>query len=194
MTVITPPKSYTEAEYLALEVTSEIRSEYRNGDIIAMPGGTPTHNEVIRFFIYLLTAALRKQPYSIFMTDQRLWIPERAMYTYPDIMVTPRPVPLKAGRKDTVIDPILIAEVLSESTQGYDRGDKFAAYRTIATLQDYVLIDPNTPHVEYYAKQGEQQWLFTDYSSLEQSFTLASVNVQIPLVELYEAVEFEQPT
>ncbi|MBF2097338.1 MAG: Uma2 family endonuclease [Gloeomargaritaceae cyanobacterium C42_A2020_066] len=193
MTVINPPKSYTEEEYLAMEVTSEIRSEYRNGDIIAMPGDTPTHNEVTATLMFLLMSSLRKKPYSIFITDQRLWIPERAMYTYPDIMVTARPTPLKAGRKDTIIDPILIAEVLSESTQGYDRGDKFAAYRTIPTLQDYLLIDPNTPHIEYYAKQGEQQWLFTEYSSLEQSFILASVNVQIPLMELYETVEFEQP-
>lgn len=184
------PKTYTAEEYLALEVESEIRNEYRNGEIIPMTGGTPAHNEINSVLNALLRVALKGQPYSIFVTDQRLWIPEHDQYTYPDIMVTPRPAPLKPGRKDTVIDPILIAEVLSDSTQGYDRGDKFAAYRTISTLQEYVLIDQYTRHVEQYVKQAENQWLFTEYRGLEQSFTVQSVNVTIPLAELYEAIEF----
>ena len=184
-------KTYTAEEYLALEVSSDIRSEFRDGEIVEMTGGTPAHNEITRMSVFLLTAALRKQPYSIFVTDQRLWIPEANLYTYPDVMITPRPPALKPGRKDTVMNPIFIAETLSDSTEGYDRGDKFAHYRTLETFQEYLLISQYQPRVEHYVKQSENQWLFTEYSGLEASLTLTSVEVEIALAELYEAVEFE---
>lgn len=183
-----PTKRHSAEDYLALEIASEVRNEYRNGEIVPMTGGTPEHNEIVRMFVFLLTSALRKQPYSIFVTDQRLWIPEPDVYTYSDIMVTPRPVDRKPGRKDTVMTPLLIAEVLSESTQGYDRGEKFEAYRTIPTLQEYLLIDQYSPHVEQYVKQAENQWLFTEHRDLGQNFVLQSVSVDIALDDLYEAV------
>lgn len=187
----TQAKTYTAEEYLALEVESDTRSEFRNGAVVEMTGGTPEHNEITGMFIFLLRAALRKQLYSIFVADQRLWIPDANLYTYPDVMVTPRPPALKPGRKDTVMNPILIGETLSESTQGYDRGEKFAHYRTIDTFQEYLLIDQYSPHVEHYVKQATKQWLFTEYNSLENSFTLVSVPVEIALSELYEAIEFD---
>ncbi|NJN21756.1 MAG: Uma2 family endonuclease [Leptolyngbya sp. RL_3_1] len=186
-----PPKTYTTAEYLALEVESDLRSEYRQGEIVAMTGGTPAHNEIIGNLIFLLKAALRGQPYSVFVTDQRLWVPESDIYTYPDAMVMPRPVELQSGRKDTVMNPVLIAEVLSDSTEGYDRGDKFAAYRTMPTFQEYVLIDQSRPHVEQFVRQGENQWLLTEYSGLEAKVALSSVAVEIALVDLYEAIALE---
>jgi Uma2 family endonuclease len=185
-------KSYTAEEYLALEVESDVRSEFRNGEIVEMTGGTPAHNEISRMFVFLLTAALRKQPYSIFVTDQRLWLPEVNLYTYPDVMVTPRPPELKSNRNDTVMNPILIAEMLSNSTEAYDRGDKFTHYRTVESFQEYVLVEQYRPHVEHYVKQGDNEWLFKDYSGLKSSFTLSSVGVEIALADLYEAVEFDK--
>ncbi|MEO1295241.1 MAG: Uma2 family endonuclease [Cyanobacteria bacterium J06636_16] len=195
MTIAAPkPKTYTAEEYLALEVNSEVRSEFRDGAIVEMTGGTPEHNEITGTLIFLLKAALRKKPSSIFVTNQRLWIPEANRYTYPDVMVTPRPPDLKPGRKDTVMNPIFIAETLSDSTEGYDRGDKFACYRTLETFQEYVLIDQYRPHVEHYVKQTAHQWLFTEYDGLEASFTLTSTPVAIALADLYEAIEFSQMT
>lgn len=185
-----PTKTYTAEEYLALEVESDIRNEFRNGELVEMTGGTPEHNEITSVLNALLRVALRGNPYSIFVADQRLWIPAAQVYTYPDIMVTPRPPERQPGRKDTVINPILIAETLSKSTQGYDRGEKFAHYRTIETFQEYVLIDQYQPHVEHYVKQATKQWLFTEYDHLENAFTLASIPVEIALADLYEAVEF----
>lgn len=179
--------------YLALEVEADTRHEYRNGAMVPMTGGTPEHNEIIRMLVFLLTAALRKQPYQIFVTDQRLWIPERNLYTYPDVMVTPRPVDRKTDRKDTVMNPILVAEVLSESTAGYDRGDKFSAYRTVPTLQEYLLIDQYNSHVEHYVKQAENQWLFKEYHGLETEFSLSSLAVTIAMTELYEAIDGSLP-
>lgn len=168
-----PTEIYTAEEYLALEVESDLRSEYRNGAIVPMTGGTPEHNEITGNFIFCLKAALKGQPYSIFVADQRLWIPSCNLYTYPDAMVTPRPVELKPGRKDTVTNPVLIAEVLSDSTRAYDRGDKFEAYRTIPTFQEYLLIDPYRLHIEQFVKQSDNQWLFTEYSGLDDRISLS---------------------
>ena len=187
----TPSKTYTAEAYLTREVASDVRSEFRAGEIVEMTGGTPEHNELTGTFLFLLKAALRKKNYSIFVTDQRLWIPEPDIYTYPDVMVTSRPPELKPGRKDTVINPVMIAETLSSSTEGDDRGDKFAYYRTIATFQEYVLVDQYRPHVEHYVKQATKQWLFTEYDGLEATFTLESVSVEIALADFYEAIEFD---
>ncbi len=184
-------KSYTAEQYLALEVESDTRSEFRDGEIVDMTGGTPDHNRLSSALNALLWLGLRKQPYNVFVTDQRLWIPAVNLYTYPDVMVIADPVGLQPGRKDTVVNPILIAETLSNSTEGYDRGDKFAHYRTIETFQEYLLISQYQPRVEHYVKQSENQWLFTEYSGLEAILKLSAVAVEIALADLYEAVEFE---
>jgi len=186
--VIAAGKTYTAEDYLALEVEAQTRSEYRAGEIAPMTGGTPEHNEIITTLIFLLKVALRKQPYAVFAADQRLWIPDRDIYTYPDVMVVPRPVALKPGRKDTVMNPIFVAEVLSDSTQAYDRGDKFQAYRTIPALQEYLLIDQGKPCVEQYVNQGERRWLLTEHFGLGDQTALSSVPTEVDLAELYEVL------
>jgi Uma2 family endonuclease len=157
----TLPKTYTPEEYLALEVEAEGRHEYRNGEIIPMSGGIPTHNEIVSNLMFAirsaLKSALQSQDYSIFVADQRLWISETNTYTYPDVVVVPRPIELQPGRKDTIANPIFLAKVLSKSTKAYDRDEKFAAYRTITTFQEYLLIDQTQPHVEQYLKKAENQ-------------------------------------
>ena len=188
----TKPKTYTAEEYLALEVESDIRHEFRNGEIVEMTGGTPDHNQISGALHALLWLALRKKPYSVFVTDQRLWLPQPDTYAYPDVMIIADPVELKPGRKDTVMNPLLIAETLSSSTASYDRGGKFSAYRTMESLQEYVLIDQYRPHVEHYVKQSKNQWLLTEYASREDSFALPSVEVEIALTDLYEAIAFEE--
>ena len=104
-------------------------------------------------------------------------------------MIIADPVELKSGRKDTVVNPVLIAEVLSDSTESYDRGDKFEAYRTIPTFQEYLLIDQYRLYVEHYVKQSEHQRLFTEYSSLDAQVNLSLVGVEIALKDLYENVD-----
>jgi Uma2 family endonuclease len=178
--------SYTVAEYFDLELPADTRHEYRHGAVIAMTGGTPAHNEIISNLLVLLKLALKKQPYGVFASDQRLWIPERQIYTYPDVMVIARPLELQAGRKDTVTNPVLIAEVLSPSTAAYDRGEKFAAYRTIPTLKEYLLIDQERPHLEQYVKQANHSWLFTEYDDPNAHVPLAAVQGELAFVDLYE--------
>lgn len=182
------PKVYTEEEYLTLEVESDIRSEYRDGEIIPMTGGTPEHNRISINLVMLLKLALKGKPYITFAIDQRLWIPQANTHTYPDVMVLPDPISLKSGRKDTVVDPIFVAEVLSKSTQSYDRGDKFAIYRTMPTLKEYLLIDQYRVCVERHEKQTESQWLLTEYKDLQDKVDLFSVPVQLPLSNIYENI------
>ena len=184
------PAVITADDYLAQEVLAETRNEYRNGVVVPMTGGTPEHNEIASVLNALLRTALKGQGYSIFVADQRLWIPEPNLYTYPDVMVARRPIERKPDRTDTVMNPILIAEVLSKSTAAYDRTEKFAAYRTIASLQNYLLIDQYQPHVELYARTGDQQWLFSEYGQLSDRVLLDAVSVELPLADLYEAIEF----
>jgi Uma2 family endonuclease len=180
---------YSSEEYLELEVASETRSEYRNGAIIPMTGGTPDHNEVVINLAALLKSALRSQPYRIFGADQRLWVPQPNLYTYPDIMVVKKPLQLKTGRTDTIMNPCFIAEVLSKSTQDYDHGEKFSAYRTIASFSEYLLIDQYSIRVEHYVKTSANQWLLSEYCDRDTKLALSTFAATITINDLYENIE-----
>lgn len=184
-------RTYSADEYFALELESEIRHEYIQGDVIPMTGGTPNHNRIIRNLCTALTLGLRGQPYEVFVADQRLWIPEPQIYTYPDVMVVAGELAYKAGRRDTITNPVLIIEVLSQSTRNYDRGDKFAAYRTIPGFQEYILVDQYAYLVEHYAKTGEKQWVFQEYNQPDDTVEFAVMEFEIALTDIYDKVEFE---
>jgi len=190
ITAETEIKTYTPEEYLELEIVCETRNEYRHGEIIPMTGGTPDHNEIAGNLNAFLKFALRGQPYRIFIADQRLWIPTINIYTYPDIMVLKKPIELQTGRKDTVINPCFIAEVLSKSTQNYDRSEKFAFYRTIPTFQEYLLIDQSRVHIEHYIKTGANQWIFSEYDHPNITLSLNTLELQILIADLYENIDF----
>lgn len=190
MTLAQETRYYSPQEYLELEVNSEIRHEYINGLIIAMTGGTPNHNQLALNFSGTLNYLLKRQPYQVFVTDQRLWIPSRKIHTYPDIMVVKNPLEYEQGRKDTLVNPVMIAEVLSKSTKGYDRDEKFAAYRTITTLQEYILIDQYTMHIEQYCKTNNNQWIFSEFTDGNVNLNLASISCQMILSDIYDKVDF----
>jgi Uma2 family endonuclease len=183
-------KFYTPEEYLTLEIESEVRNEYRNGEIVTMTGGTPAHNQIISALNALLWFGLRRKPYSLFVTDQRLWIPDCNLYTYPDGMVIKNPVELKPGRKDTVMNPLLILEVLSDSTKDYDKSKKFSAYQTLPTFQEYLLIDQAQVQIEQYVKQPDDQWFLTKYNDINVKILLDCINLEIALVDIYENLSF----
>lgn len=183
-------KIYTLEEYLEFEVNSEERHEYINGEIILMTGGTPNHNQIALNLSGSLNFALRRQPYRVFITDQRLWIPEKRIHTYPDVMVVQGDLQLKEGRRDTITNPLMIAEVLSASTRSYDKDAKFAAYRSIPNFQEYLLIDQYTMHIEHYCKTDSKHWTFTEYDASE-TIALSSIPFQITVADIYEKVEFE---
>lgn len=184
-------KIYTVDEYLELEVVSDIRSEYRNGEIIPMTGGTPNHTEIAVNLLSIIKIALRGKPFRLFSADQRLWIPEAKIHTYPDVMVAPKPLEMQDGRKDTITNPCFIAEVLSKSTQNYDRSEKFAAYRSIPTFQEYLLIDQYRIHVEHHLKTAVNQWLFSEYADPTVIISLRFADLQIPIADLYDNIDFD---
>jgi Uma2 family endonuclease len=184
-------RTYTPEEYLAIEVESETRNEYINGEIVPMSGGMPNHNRIVRNLCTALTVGMRGKPYEVFVSDQRLWIPQRRIYTYPDVMVVYGDLILQEGRKDTIINPTLIVEVLSKSTRNYDQTQKFEAYRTIATLQEYLLVDQYSHNVQRYVKTGVKKWEFQEFDSLEDEVALVSVPFAIALIDIYDKVELE---
>ncbi|AHJ26646.1 hypothetical protein NSP_2910 [Nodularia spumigena CCY9414] len=181
---------YSPEEYLELEVNSEIRHEYIDGQIIPMTGGTPNHNQLALNLSGTLNFLLKRQPYRVFITDQRLWIPKRRIYTYPDVMVVQTPLEYQEGRKDTLVNPVMIAEVLSKSTKSYDRDEKFAAYRTISSFCEYILIDQYTMHVEHYCKTDNNKWIFSEYDDGDVTLNLAAVPCQVLLADIYDQVDF----
>lgn len=187
--MIAQTEKRTPEEYLEFELNSNERHEYVNGDIILMTGGTPDHNELSIALASLLRSSLRGQFYRVFATDQRLWIPELSLYTYPDVMVLEKQIELQTGRTDTVMNACFIAEVLSKSTQDYDRGEKFVSYRTMKSFREYLLIDQYKVQIEHYVKTAAHQWLLSLYSDLNAVLSLATLDVEIEVSELYENLE-----
>lgn len=184
-------KKYSPEAYLELEDNSTERHEYIDGEILPMAGGMPNHNRILINIGAALNFALKRQPYDVFVSDQRLWIPRKRIYTYPDVMIVQGELQLQEGRKDTLINPLIIAEVLSESTEAYDRSGKFAAYRTIPTLQEYILIDQYSFHVEQYSRTEPRKWIFSEYDGEEAELIFSAIPFAISLADLYDKVVFE---
>ncbi|MFE1747231.1 Uma2 family endonuclease [Coleofasciculus sp. H7-2] len=183
-------RSYTPEEYLQLEETAEYKSEYRNGEIVPMTGGTTEHNEIAGNFYAYFKLAMRRQNSRIFMGDVRLWIPRYRVYTYPDIMVIQGEPVYEGTGTTTVTNPLMISEVLSKSTKNYDQVDKFDYYRSIPGFTEYILIDQYKLYVKQFAKNAEGKWVLTEYEGADSVLALASIEFQISFSNLYEGVKF----
>jgi Uma2 family endonuclease len=186
----------TPEEYLEQEVTAEFRSEYRNGEVFPMPGGTPNHNRFGRNFCndfntYFENPTFSGTPHEAFITDVRLWVPSYNLFTYPDVLVIEGEPQLLEGRRDTLLNSKLIVEVLSDSTELYDRIDKFKMYRSLPSLREYILISQYQIRVEQYALDHQGNWVFRDYEGPEAVLKLASVPFEIKLSQLYRKVVFD---
>ena len=191
MQLQTEKRYYTHEEYLELEETAEYKHEYFDGEIIPMAGGTTNHNQIAGNFYKKFPLTINNQDYYTYMEGVRLWLPEYNFYTYPDVMVVKGEPSYYGKGKSTVTNPQVIVEVLSQSTQGYDRGDKFKFYRSLATFQEYLLIDQYNYAVEQYWKQSENQWSINFYKGENAILKLVSVDWQISLQEVYQRIEFE---
>ena len=182
---------YSPEEYLKLEEVAEFRSEYQDGRIIPMTGGTPNHNQIAGNFYGTLNFATKGQPYRVFINDLRLWIPSKRVYTYPDVMLVAGKLEFAEGRKDTITNAVMVAEVLSESTANYDRGDKFKLFRTIPTLREYILIDQYEMHVEQFSKTDDNKWVLSEYDGADAVLRLSCVEFEMRLGDIYDRVDFE---
>jgi len=189
MVITSDTRIYTPEEYLALETDSDIRHEFLNGEIRAMAGGTTNHNEIITNLCVALKPRLRKENYRLFTENVRVWIEKYRVYTYPDVMaIADKPIYYGKGTT-TVVNPCLIIEVASKSTKNYDQGDKFDYYRSLSSLQEYILVEQSQIHVLQYTKTDNNQWLLAEYESDSRNFSLKILPLSIALVDIYEGVD-----
>jgi Uma2 family endonuclease len=188
----TQTRYYTPEEYLELEEQAEYKSEYRDGEIIAMTGGTTNHNKIALNFAASLKYGLRKKNYDVYISDVRLWILRYRQHTYPDVMIIQGEPIYATENNTTVMNPLLIAEVSSKSTSNYDQSDKFMYYRSIPEFKEYILINQYQYHVMQYVKTNDGKWIFTELESESDILTLQTIDFQIALSEIYEQVNFTQ--
>lgn len=184
-------KRYTVHEYLDLERASEIKHEYFDGEIFAMARGSAPHSLITTNWIGELRNSLKVRRCQVFSSDLQVVCPT-GLRTYPDVSVVCDQPELEDKHQDTLLNPLLIVEVLSKSTEAYDRGRKFDHYRTIPSLQEYVLVAQDRIHVDHYARQETGQWLLTTFTDSDESVKLPALDCAIPLVEIYANVAFEK--
>lgn len=185
---------YTPEEYLVREEKAEYRSEYYDGEIRMMAGGTPDHSVIKGNVVTALNNALAAKPCRIFDSDMRLHVvgAPRANYTYPDVMVICGNVELLPGRRDIVTNPIVIFEVLSESTREHDRIEKFRLYKEIESLREYVLIDSERVVVSVLRRElGTGKWTIEILNNLSDTLLLESLQIEIPLTQIYAKIDFQ---
>lgn len=181
-------RSYTPAEYLALEDEADHKSEYFQGEIFAMAGGSTNHNIIAGNVYTLLNQAVAAEPCIAFTSDVKILVKANGLYTYPDAMVVCGPLEYAEGRTDTLTNPVLIVEVLSKSTRSYDRDKKFELYRALESLQDYILIDQERVYLEHYHKLEDNRWVLTLFNRLDTDLVLTTLKVSLPLNRIYHKV------
>lgn len=187
-----PQPRLTPEQYLELDRASEFRNEYYNGRTYAMSGGTLWHALIGGNFVSELRAALKKRPCWVTQSDVRVRVSTGGLYTYPDVVVVCEEPKYVDGGKDTLLNPTFIAEVLSTSTEAYDRGFKAAQYRTLASLQEYALVSQGEPRVEVFRRQPSGDWLLSEATGLDAACRLESLDCRIALAEIYDKVTFEE--
>ena len=180
---------YTPEAYLALERKADYKSEYVNGQIFAMAVANRRHNLIASNFCREVSLQLRGRPCETYISDMRVKVSNTGLYTYPDVVVACGDFRFEDMNNDTLINPIVIVEVLSPSTEAYDRGEKFAHYRRLASLQEYLLVSQNQVRIEHYVRQGTQ-WALSEASALDEGVHLAAIHCDIALQEVYDKVSF----
>ncbi len=185
-----PTQKITPEEYLRIERAAEFKSEYYGGYMYAMSGASFAHVIITGNFARALGNALEKRGCIVGSNDLRIQVAPEGVYAYPDVVVLCGPPKFRDGQLDTLINPTAIIEVLSPSTEAYDRGFKFTQYRTISSLDEYILVSQKEARVEVFRRQASGQWLFSDFSGLDAVCKLGSLDCQIPLSAIYRDVTF----
>jgi Uma2 family endonuclease len=178
----------TSQEYLAIERRAEYKSEYFDGEMFAMAGASPAHNQITFNVAGEIHSQLKKRPCLGYANDMRVKISATGLYTYPDIVALCGPPRFEDNQKDTLLNPTVIIEVLSDSTEAYDRGKKFQHYRTLESLQEYVLIAQHECRVEHYVRQPGNQWTLVEAHDLSESIQLSSIQCQLAVADIYDKV------
>lgn len=181
-----PVARLSPEEYLAFERASHTRHEYVNGEVYAMGGASLRHATIVSNIAGSLSAQLRGGACRVLVTDMRVKVSRAGDYVYPDVVAVCGVPALEDSQFDTLLNPVLIVEVLSPSTKNYDRGEKWEKYRQIASLRDYIVVAQDRVHVERYTRQGEGFWLLSEESELSATLQLDSIGCTLALRDIYE--------
>lgn len=185
----TLPEYYlSPEEYLAAERKAEFKSEYADGVMYAMAGGSERHNLITANLIITLGAQLRDRRCRVYPSDLKVRLPNSRKFFYPAVSIVCDDTEFADGEKDVILNPVLIVEVLSDSTAAYDRGKKFLSYQQIPSLREYLLVSQDEYLVEHFLRQDGEAWLYTKASGLEESLALPSVECEIALRDVYNKV------
>jgi len=184
-----PQKKLTPDEYLALERQAETKSEYVDGAMYAMSGASPRHALITGNIVQALGGRLRDRPCYVFPSDLRINVSPTGLFTYPDVVIACGELKYRDDRRDTLLNPLVLFEVLSESTEAYDRGRKFEHCRTLPSLAEYLLVAQDKPHVEQFVRQGDGRWLLGEFNRPEDVLTLPSLGSTLAMAEIYAKVE-----
>jgi Uma2 family endonuclease len=188
------PKPYlTSDAYLAIERASEEKHEYLAGTMYAMAGGSARHNRIAGSTYASLYAQLRHRNCTVYPSDMRVKSMQTGLYTYPDITIVCGHEQFEDRKDDTLLNPTVIIEVLSPSTEKYDRGKKFRHYRGILSLREYILIAQDSYRVERFSRQSNNTWIFSEAIDLHETMELSIVQCVLALSEIYEKVDLTQP-
>jgi Uma2 family endonuclease len=190
-----PPKPLlSPQEYLARERKAAVRSEYYRGEMFVMAGGSPRHSRIKTNLTTTLCNALKGRPCTAYDSDRRIRVSATGLYTYPDASVLCGELQFDGEERDTVLNPTLLAEVLSESTEAYDRGKRFDHYRQLDSLKEYLLVSQDAPRLERLARNPDGTWTLTIVTGLDQSLELPSIGVKLSLAQVFDKVEFGAET
>ena len=189
--MLTALKRITPQEYLIRERQASLKSEFYQGEIFAMGGGSANHSLIAANFVREAGNALRDKPCIVFNSDLRVQVQSTGLYTYPDATIVCGELLFDDDHRDTLLNPTVIVEVLSDSTEKYDRGKKSNHYRQIASLKELILIAQDRSHVERFTRQPNGDWLFHEQKELTADFELKSLGISIAISELYRGVKFE---
>ena len=181
---------WTVEEYLDYERQADERHEFVAGKVYAMAGASERHNQITSALHFTLYGQLIERPCEVFQSDMRVQAAE-AVFFYPDLVMVCGEVQYTDAARDLLLNPTVVIEVLSPSTEDYDRGRKFKRYRGIASLQDYLLVAQSQPQVEHYARQGTDTWRLTDYTRPDDTLQLPSIGCTLRLSDVYRKVRFE---
>ena len=181
------------AQYLEIERRAETKSEYLRGEIFAMVGASREHNLIAMNIAGSLWQQLKSKDCEVYCNDMRVWAVASGLYTYPDVVVVCGKPSFEDDYVDTLLNPIVVVEVLSPSTAGYDRGAKAGYYRSIESLAEIVLVAQDAYRIEQYGRQPDGRWLITDFISLDATVKLASIPCVLPLREVYDKVAPPDP-
>jgi Uma2 family endonuclease len=183
-----PSKLLTPEEYLAQERKSERRNEYLAGEVFAMVGASRRHNRIVTNLVATIDNQLRARSCNVYSSDMRVKVSTTGLYTYPDVVVTCGDEHFEDPHQDTMLNPIVIIEVLSESTEAYDRGEKFEHYQQVESLCEYLLVAQDKCRVEHFLKQGPNQWIYSEAHAMEDNVPLNSISCVLGLKEIYAKV------